>query len=290
MTIFLSWILLWAAPAFPDTVAPVPAKQVLQDSLPYLLEAPSQEINLVEAALREISGLSPTSEPGIFCAISDEKGEAFFLDGLGGGAVVRRVLFRDKGDFEGIELVDNCLYAIKSDGDLFEVKHWKRGKLKMKRYKTHLSKSDDVEGLGYDKKRKALLVACKGDPDSSYLRRIYAFDLRHKQLGAEPVFTIDPLEVNALVPYREGDKKHFFSPSGVAVHPLTNEVYVLSTSLKRLVVLDPATGKIRHAVWLDKHLLPQPEGIAFDPAGNLYLSSEGKKKEGLLLRFDYHKP
>ena len=56
-----------------------------------------------------------------------------------------------------------------------------------------------------------------------------------------------------------------------------------------MVVLNAADGTIRFAARLDKNLLPQPEGIAFDEAGNLYLSSEGKKKEGLMLKFNYQK-
>ncbi len=291
MAVLLSLALLWVAPS--TTYSPfvaTPARLVVSDSLPYNLETPTQVINLVSDDLKEISGLSPTDEPGIYCTIADEKGEVLFIDGGGGGTIVRRVLFREKGDFESVERVDKCLYAMKSNGELFEIAHWKNGRPKTTVYKTHLTKADDVEGLGYDARRNALLVACKGDPDSSYQRLVYAFDLRTRQLSTDPVYSINPLEVNEQVPYNTEDKKHFFSPSGIAVHPVTGDVYVISSALKRLVVLDYATGKIRFAARLDKKLLPQPEGIAFDAAGNLFLSSEGKKGEGLLLRFDFRKP
>lgn len=288
MAIFLSLALFWVAPttAFSTFVA-TPAPLAVPDSLPYNLEMPTQIINLVSSDLQEISGLSPTEEPGVFCSIADEKGEILFIDGAGGGTIQRRVLFREKGDFEGVEKVGKCLYAMKSNGDVYEITHWKSDYPKTTVYKTKLTKANDVEGLGYDARRHALLVACKGDPDSSYQRVVYAFDLRNKQLSDEPVYTIDPLEVNERVPYGPEDKKHFFSPSGIAVHPLTGDVYIISSALKRLVVLDYATGKMRFAIRLDKKLLPQPEGIAFDTAGNLFLSSEGKKGEGLLLRFEY---
>lgn len=259
------------------------------DSIPYRFQDPSQVINFVSEDLYEVSGLGPTDEPDIFCAISDERGEVLFLDGAGGGAIVRRVLFREKGDFEGVELVRKCLYAVRSNGEVFEIDRWKSDNPKIASYKTFLTKTDDVEGLGYDKKRHALLLACKGDPDSAYLRHVYAFDLRKNQLAETPVFSINPLEVNELLPYLEQEKHHYFSPSGIAVHPLTGDVYVLSTALKRLVVLDYQTGKIRYAVRLDKKVLPQPEGIAFDSEGNLFLASEGKKGEGMLLRFNLQK-
>ncbi|MBL7774397.1 MAG: SdiA-regulated domain-containing protein [Saprospiraceae bacterium] len=263
------------------------------DSLfPYDLQHPTFIIQLEAQELHEISGLGPTSTPGLLCAISDEKGEVLFIDAHGGGAVKHRVLFREKGDFEGVEMVGDCLYAIKSDGDLYRVKRWKGGrKPKSKKYETGLSKTEDVEGLGYDAAHNCLLVACKGDPDSAYIRPIYAFDLRTKQLNPKPVFVIDPEAVNQRVPYDEQDKKHYFSSSGVAVHPISGDIYVISTALKRVVVLDHATGAILYAARLDKNMFPQPEGIAFDAAGNLFISSEGKKDQhSMLFRFEYQKP
>lgn len=258
------------------------------DTLPYDLANPSFIINLVSDELREISGLSPTDTLGQYLAIADEVGEIFFIDGIGGGVITRRVHFIDKGDFEGVEMVGQCLYAIKSKGDVYEIDHWKRKKISVQQYKTHLHKSDDVEGLGYDPKRKALLLTCKGDPDSNYLRLVYAFDLTTKQLSEQPVYTVNPLEVDSLVPNGEHDKPNFFSPSGIAVHPISNDIYILSSAKKRLVVLDHDSGAIKYAVRLDKKMLPQPEGISFDKNGDMVLSSEGKKGEGLVIRFTYH--
>lgn len=290
-------ILLFSAiPAFPALClcfccTQKPAKQsTVSTTLPYDLDNPSLTINLVSEDLKEISGIGPTSKPGEYLAIADEKGEIFFVDGTGGGAISQRVLFRDKGDFEGVEMVDNNLWAVKSDGKLFEVSNWNNTPPTVTEYETPLQKSDDIEGLGYDNAHRALLVACKGDPDSAYIRKIYSFDLKTKQLSATPVYSINPNEVNALVPYSDTEKHHYFSPSGIAIHPKTGDVYVISSALKRLVVLDENTGKIIAAVRLDKKILPQPEGIAFDPQGNLHLSSEGKKGEGLLLKFDLKKP
>ena len=40
--------------------------------------------------------------------------------------------------------------------------------------------------------------------------------------------------------------------------------------------------------FIDKELMPQPEGICFSPEGKLYISSEGKKGEpGNLFEFDF---
>lgn len=258
------------------------------EKLPYNLEEPALVISLINEELKEISGLSPTDVPGVYCAIADERGEIFFIDAEKNGVVSRRVLFRDKGDFEGVEMVGNTVYALKSNGAIFAVENWKNeGSLKMEEYRTGLSPENDFEGLCYDPKRHSLLLAAKGNPENDAMRNIYAFNLKTKQIEPNPVYSLNPRDVNTLIAYGSDEKQHFFSPSGIAIHPKTKELYIISTALKRLVVLNPENGAIRTAARLDKGILPQPEGIAFDAQGNLYLSSEGKKHEGLLAKFNY---
>ncbi|MBL7829073.1 MAG: SdiA-regulated domain-containing protein [Saprospiraceae bacterium] len=259
-------------------------------SLPYDLSNPNLTIRLSNEELTEISGLSPSDQNDIYLAIADEKGEIYFLNAEKGGAIQKRVLFLEKGDFEGVEMAGQTLWAVKSNGTLYEIKDWaNKPAPSITEHKTSLNKLDDVEGLGLDLDKNALLLACKGNPDSSYLRNVYAFDLKSKLLSRQPVYAVDPLEINQLVPYLESEKPDFFSPSGIAMHPVSKDVYIISSALKRLVVLDGKTGKIREAVRLDKKILPQPEGISFDKTGNLFISSEGKNGAGLLLKFDYHK-
>jgi uncharacterized protein YjiK len=267
--------------------APMPDFALVSDSIPYDLENPSLTINIVSEALKEISGLSPADKAGVYIAIADERGEIFFMDGNEGGRVYKSVLFREKGDFEGVEMVGKAIWAAKSNGDLYEITKWENMPPNVEEFKTQLNKTNDVEGLAFDPWRNSLLLACKENPDSLYLRGIYAFDLKTKTLAESPVYTIDPEDVNRLVPYGDTEKHDYFSPSGLAVHPLTGDLYAISTALKRIVVVDYKTGKIKFAHRLDKKLLPQPEGISFDKAGNLLLSSEGKKGEGMLLKFDF---
>ncbi|MCB0543828.1 MAG: SdiA-regulated domain-containing protein [Lewinellaceae bacterium] len=257
------------------------------DTLPYDLESPFFIINLANEELREISGLGPTDSAGIYLSIADERGIIYFIDCNGGGKVRRTVCFRNKGDFEGVEMVGQTLYAVKSDGDIFEITDWQRGKPEVQEYETALDKEDDVEGLCYDQHRQALLVACKQNPDSMCLRRVFAFDLKAKTLSADPVYTIDPEEVNRIVPLGDDDKHRWFSPSGIAIHPITGDVYVISTSLKRLLVLDYRSGRIKFVAKLPKKMFPQPEGIAFDLQGDLLISSEGKKGDGMVMKFEY---
>ena len=71
-----------------------------------------------------------------------------------------------------------------------------------------------------------------------------------------------------------------FAPSGIAVHPKTQNIYVLSSQGKTLVVLH-SDGQIAHIEKLEKEIHPQPEGICFDQEGNLFISNEGKEEDGV---------
>jgi uncharacterized protein YjiK len=265
------------------------SKSVGADTFPYHLEEPSFTINLISADLQEISGLSTTEKTGVLAAISDEKGEAYLIDATGGGKIVQRIPFKEKGDFEGIEMVQNTLYTTTSGGTIYEIEHWDQGTPQIQEYKTALTKVNNIEGLCFDKKRNALLLVCKENPDIDTARTVWAFDLKTKQLSAQPVYTILPQAINAVLPLTEHDKNRFFSPSGIAIHPQSGDLYIISSALKRLAVFDYATGAIKSVHVLDKQIMPQPEGICFDENGDLLISSEGKKGEGLLLRFSAKK-
>ncbi len=288
----LFWAMLVAGAVLFAGRAPLygqPVSDTTAYFFPYLLEAPDTVLLLPYPELQEISGLSATGQPGLLCAVSDERGEVFFIEAAS-GTVVRRVLFREKGDFEGVEMVENRLFVVRSNGQVYEIADWKRSKPRISCHETFLTKQDDVEGLGYDRQRRALLLACKGIPDSAHERRIYAFDLPTKRLLDTPAYRIDPRVINEWLPHAEDEKQHFFSPSGIALHPQSGDVYVISTALKRLIVLDYATGALRYTTRLDRKLMPQPEGIAFDTEGRLFIASEGKKGDGRLLRFSPQAP
>jgi uncharacterized protein YjiK len=268
-----------------DSVQITPSNFVI----PYTLDAPSERYSLAAAELQEISGLSPTATPGQFMAISDEKGEFYLLDLTKGGTITSRVLFKEKGDFEGIEVVGDTVYCIKSDGDLYKISNWAKGGTPAINVVKLGFDDNDIEGLGYDRQRNALLIAAKEDPERSVKRGIWAYSIATGQLNTTPVYNLDPANVDQLVNNDDDNKQRYFSTSGVAVHPISGDIYLISTSLKRLAVLDYATGALKAAVRLDKDVLGQPEGISFDAEGNLYISSEAKKTAAMIAKFTLKK-
>jgi hypothetical protein len=50
-----------------------------------------------------------------------------------------------------------------------------------------------------------------------------------------------------------------------------------------LLILDKA-GSIKELYQLDQNEFSQPEGISFSPTGDLFISNEGKKEPGNIMR------
>jgi uncharacterized protein YjiK len=73
-------------------------------------------------------------------------------------------------------------------------------------------------------------------------------------------------------------------PSGIAVHPKTGELYLVSTKARLFMVLDP-TGVVLRIEHLDRAVHPQPEGISFTADGTMFISSEGRGGTAVLNRF-----
>lgn len=273
-------------------------------SFPYNLDLPNATFELSES-LKEISGLSMTEDGNHVATINDEEGIIFLLDKMT-GQIKESIPFWDEGDYEGIEIVGNDAWAIKSNGNLYQVKDYRSGTRQVIKYKSFLNKENDVEGLAFDPLTNSLLIGCKGKSDDgadSHLKKaIYTFHLGSLMMMNEPAYmltlpdmkdylshlgTEDHAELlQELFSEKEQDMK--FSPSGIAVHPVTGEIYVTSSRGKMLLVLS-RKGEILYLVKLKKSIHPQPEGICFDSEGTLYIANEGKNDKARIYKFLYRK-
>ena len=265
------------------------ASEAPSPNFPYDLNSPNAAFDL-EVSLREISGLTTTPKAENLAAVQDEKGQLFYINKKS-GKVTPSLIFAEDGDFEGLEFVGDTLWVVKSKGRLFKL--WNLDKTPYDRasFKIESLKKANIEGLGYDAKNNRLLLAQKGDKtDDATNRAIFAFDLKNQTSSVSKAFDISLSDFQAfLADKKEKRYRHLtedyinnpvakgveFGPSGVAVHPPSGNIYVLSSMNKVLIVLS-AEGKILEMVKLDKNRLPQPEGICFDKDGTLYLSSEAK--------------
>ena len=244
------------------------------DVLPYRLDAPDAVIAL-SGELTETSALTvlPSGRLG---TLQDETGTLYEIDPAT-GAVVDRLVFDGAGDFEGLELAGDAVWALRSDGDLFRLARDSTGTPTARKVETPLKSRNDTEGLAYDAANHRLLVACKEwpGPDLDDVRAIYAFDLATETMAERPVYLLDQAAVDTDLRFR---------PSALAIHPATGQIYVLSSVRRAIAVLDP-DGTLLGVADLHLDAAPQPEGIAFAADGTLYISSEGTTGPGTLLRF-----
>jgi uncharacterized protein YjiK len=227
------------------------------------------------AVLTEVSGTAWYDTDKI-AAVQDESGIIFIYD-LRTKKISREIHFAGKGDYEGIAVKDNSFYVLRSDGTIIEVDD----SGKSSEHKTHLTIKNDTEGLFLDRKSNRLLVALKAaDAAHPGKKNIYAFDLGSKKLSDQPVISIDANDPALGGKSKKDDK---LQPSDIAVHPSTGDVYVTDGANPALLVIS-SDGKIKERYTLDRSLFPQPEGITFAPGGTLYISSEGVKGNGKIMK------
>lgn len=158
--------------------------------------------------------------------------------------------------------------------------------------------------MAYDPLTNTLLIACKESPsiekENPYTgyRAVYRFNLETNNLIKTPQFLID---LNKLDTYREQstfnkfsqklakklrllDSGTSFKPSGISIHPIYGDIYLISNIGKLLIVMD-RRGEILDIHALDIKLFRQPEGICFSPSGDLFISNEGQGGKGYILKF-----
>ena len=253
--------------------------------------------------LVEISGLGFINKQRIAC-VQDEKGNIYVFD-LKSEEIEQKVDFGNNGDYEGIEIVENDAWILKSNGTLYQVKDYlKDTEPRVKKYITVLSAKNDAEGLTYDPIDNKLLIACKGHPfvddkAGKEFKAIYSFDLKSKQLDLKPFLLIEMdtikdyknyntmtrlgVELLAYFDASKGDVS--FQPSGIAIHPISGNVFVLA-SVGNLLVVFSRAGEMLAIIALKSTHHPKPEGICFSPDGTLFIANEGDdNNKGTIFKF-----
>jgi len=270
---------------------------------PYLISKADEKF-ILKGELREISGLSYFNDHSLLC-INDEKGTIYKFS-LKKKEITKKYKFDRSGDYEGVEVVGDQVFVLRSDGKVFAVNRMRNKDILSVKYNTQLNAGNNTEGLGFDSKSNSLLIACKGNPGINkkfkWKRAIYKYSLDSNKLSDSPAYLIDQERIREILDFNgytnfsvtllesinpsEGDVT--FQPSAVAVHPITNNLYVLGSVGKLLIVLNPE-GELLAIVKLKRKLFRQPEGICFSPDGTMFISNEGKGRAANIYRFTYNK-
>lgn len=241
----------------------------------------SAEISITQkwdlpAELKEISGLS-WIDNNRFACVQDEDGKVFIYN-TAENKIEKQIQFGGPGDYEGVAVNGNTIYVVRADGMLYEIDM--NSKNPAKEYKTRLTVQQNIEGLCYDKNNDRLLLAAK-DEETGNKKQVYSFDLDKKELMKQPAYSIDLS--NEMLNSAGGKKKiKSIMPSAIAINPRTNEVFITDGPGSRLLVL-ANSGDIKHLYLLGKDFA-QPEGITFNSSGDLFISNEGTKNPGNILK------
>lgn len=227
--------------------------------------------------LKEISGIAVLNDTDIFC-VQDEVGIVFRYN-IQKNELTDIYKFTDIGDFEDITIQNNTLNVLRSDGTIFSFD-----------YKNYTGESAskilplkcmNIEGLFFDHASNQFLVACKDQLINEESSKRHVFSMNASE-SAEPKveFVIDLKDINNYL------KKHYheiytkiikLNPSAIAVHPITRETYILSASNRLLAIYNQ--GQLKDVYPLAEELFYKPEGISFNEKGDMYIATEGNKKE-----------
>ena len=223
-------------------------------------------------ALEEISGIAFLDSNTVAC-IQDEDG-VIFLYNLETSKIEKEIEFSGGGDYEGIAVSGNTAFVVESDGTLHKIENFLSDP-KISEYETRLTEKEDVEGLCFDTCKNQLLLAIKEkDPESETHKGVYAVDPQTMQMKDESVFRLN-LSSPVFEEVEAGQDYKRFQPSEINIHPESGEIFMVEGTNPKLLILN-SNKKAKELHFLNRSDFPQPEGLSFDPSGNLYISNEGK--------------
>ena len=259
----------------------------------YNLAAPKKYV--LSESLREISGITfMKGDADTMYAIEDETGKLYSFH-LGGSRFPYHK-FGKHGDYEDVTVLnDKEFVVLRSDGSLFVFpveavrnarasKDGGEGLSKSVRVYDHILPQGEYEGLYGDEGGK-LIALCKNCADDDQKKEVSGYVLQYGADGALAITQHFKVEVpeDKLTSIHRTVKFH---PSCLARHPLTKEWYIVSSVNKALLVLDDR-WQLKNIYSLNPVLFKQPEGLAFDKQGNMYISNEGGQGNANVLVFAY---
>ena len=258
-------------------------------AFPYDITYPYSYFELDEN-LKHVSGLTASSDLKTVTCIQSDDGKAYKIDRKT-GAITSSIFFVTEGEFEGIEMVGDTLFAVKGNGQLYKVWNLNGAHKNVKMVRTGLPRTENVEGLGYDLQRNRLLMSSKGQKEGEFTKKIFEFDVKTNVTNPIPAYEITLASFKAFLTDKKADKNYAklyddyvahanpkgfdFAPSSLSVHPVDGNIYVLSSINNVLLVINQQ-GQIVEMSKLKKESHIAPTGICFDEEGTMYISNESR--------------
>jgi uncharacterized protein YjiK len=241
---------------------------------PFLLKLPVE--------LDEISGLAYYPKDTSVFAIGDEFGLLYKVP-IASQKPIMKWKFSNEGDFEDLALVDKVFYVLQSNGNITSFTFDSSNSV-LKATQAFPLQGNEFEILYYNPHQFKLVMMCKDcEEDKKKALTTFYYNLLTKKFD-------DSSSVNvSTIAGMVGEKKIKFKPSAAAIHPVTDELFIIS-AINRLLVIADRNGKPKEVYRIDSRLFKQPEGITFTPEGDMIISNEAAD-QGVanLLFFKYSK-
>ncbi len=236
--------------------------------------------------MEEISGIEWVGEDELW-AIEDESSIIYKID-YESGKVIDQTKFAKNRDIEDLLVKDGVAWILESNGKLYQCFNPFEEDEETFEFKFPIKENRDFEAILTWEGTDDLWVFCKdcewddGPKKTSYFP--FAIDKMEYQTNRQKELKRKELR---KLPSGDEEKKYQMRPSGAAKHPLKDEIYIISSAGHWLLVCD-LEWNLKDVYELDKGLFKQPEGITFDPKGNLYISNEARGGTPNLLIFEYN--
>lgn len=235
-------------------------------------------------SLLEISGISfyKGNSDSVY-AIQDENGKLFRLAWKHEKQL--HAQFGKTGDYEDVSIVHDQVIVLKSNGTLFQFPfaHATYEEIDSAQELKHLLPKGEYESMYGDDSTGLVYVLCKNCEQDNNKKAAsgYIFRLENNTLSPAGNFTISVGEIKEIA----GKVKRGFRPSAMAKNPVTHEWYIIS-AVNKLLVITSYDFKVKEVYPLNGNTFNQPEGLAFDKEGNMYISNEGDDlSRGNILKF-----
>ena len=242
---------------------------------PYLYKLPS--------SLDEISGVDFYPKDSSVFAIEDEHGWLYKIF-LKTPLKIERWKFGKAGDYEDVAMADSVFYVLNSKGKLEKLKFIGDSVI-LKTFNFSEEGKNEYETLFYDKDHRRLIIICK-DCENDQKKELTSLAFDPSTDSFSIAFVISTLKIKEQLK----EEKFKFKPSAAAIHPLTGELYIISSVDKVLVILNK-DHTVKSSYPINPDLFKQPEGLTFTKKGDLIISNESAKTGSAnILFFKFENP
>lgn len=225
--------------------------------------------------LEEVSGIAfwPGTDTALV-AVNDEEGKIYTIYLNNPEYKADPFKFSGKGDFEDITFFNGRWQVLQSNGLVYS------GEISDSEWAAPLRILPEGEYEAMAAYNDTLFVICKECPDNKEgTATLFLMKTAGDSLKMENTALFD-----ASAFLKGKDKK--ILASALARHPFTHEWFILS-HLNGCLFITDAQFKVKQYIKLPRSVFLQPEGIAFSSAGDLFISSEGDKSPGYIMKFEY---